>query len=149
MRTLGKILHINQGNETSYATALNYIETVESAMVSRQYQIFREKSRYAELHGEKRPTDYSKNYRFNFHDFVFDESYRNGIIDLYSGICNEEKFNSDESYRRIFKQVYPNDGYENIAKYITYSPSKVFINILDVVQVPHYMEYMKSADMLF
>ena len=37
MRTLGKILHINQGNETSYASALNYIETVESAMVSRQY----------------------------------------------------------------------------------------------------------------
>ena len=155
MRTLGKILHINQGNETSYAAAIGYIDTVESSMSTRQYAIFREKCRVKELAGEKRPDDYSKNYEFNFHNFIFNESYRDGVIDLYGGICNQEKFLNDEDYRNIFLNVYPNvegsleEQYNNISKWITYSPSKVFINVLDVVQVPHYMEYMKSADMLF
>jgi hypothetical protein len=96
------MLHINQGNETSYTKSLNYIDTIESAISSAQYRKYRERSRKEQWNGNKRPNDYSKLYEFNFHKFVFDSYYREGVIDLYDGKCNKEFFERSESYREPF-----------------------------------------------
>ena len=127
-------------------------------MSSRQYILYREYCRKQELAEQKRPDDYSSRYEFNFHDFIFDVAYREGVIDLYNGTCNEELFMIPEnnSYRRIFTQTYINDTnapletqYSAVQDRLKRIPtSKVFFNILDILQVPHYMEYLKSADML-
>lgn len=153
MRRLGQILHINQGNETSYVKALNYIDTVESAISSAQYRKYREHSRKEQLAGNKRPDDYSKLYEFNLHKFIFDSYYKEGIIDLYDGKCNKEFFERSESYREPFLQKsgknIPSDvesQYNAVIKNLY--PSKTFLNILDILQVPHYTEYIRSADML-
>lgn len=156
MRRLGRMLHINQGNETSYSKALNYIEDIESAMADRQYLIYKEKCRELKATGKDRPTDFSSNYKINLHKFLFNENYREGVIDLYGGIINEKLFNNSD-YRIPFEKIWPRDNehgetieayYKRINSYVKISPSKVFINIFDVLQVPHYMEYIKSADML-
>ena len=156
MRRLGRMLHINQGNETSYSKALNYIEDIESAMADRQYLIYREKCRELKATGKDRPDDYSSNYKINLHNFLFNKNYREGVIDLYGGKVNRKLFD-DFSYRAPFEKIWPRDTehgetledyYDRINSNIKISPSKVFINIFDVLQVPHYMEYIKSADML-
>lgn len=156
MRRLGRMLHINQGNETSYSKALNYIEDVESAMADRQYLIYREKCRELKATGKDRPDDYSSNYKINLHDFLFNKNYREGVIDLYGGKVNRKLFD-DSDYRVPFEKIWPRDTkygetledyYKRINSNIKINPSKVFINIFDILQVPHYMEYMKSADML-
>jgi len=147
------MLHINQGNETSYTKSLNYIDTIESAISSAQYRKYRERSRREQWKGNKRPDDYSKLYEFNFHKFVFNSYYIEGVIDLYDGKCNKEFFERSESYREPFlKKLGKNiplnvdEQYNSVIKHLY--PSKTFLNILDILQVPHYMEYIKSADML-
>lgn len=154
MRRLGQLLHINQGNESSYAQALSYIDKVESAISSAQYRNYREYSRRQKLKGIKKPKDYSKQYELNFHKFINNYYYREGCIDLYSGICKKDLFNSQQDYREIFIQALNPTGktleeqYNIISERIKISPSKTFFNILDILNVPHYFQYLRSADIL-
>lgn len=164
-RRLGKVLHINQGNETSYSDAINYIETIESVMESAQYRKYRERCRKEVLKGGKKSdvTNWASEYRINFHKFINNLTYREGCIDLNSGICREDMFKRSASYREIFLQAFSaslnkirqessseetfiEDAYNKIKEII--HPTKTFFNIFDIIQVPHYMKYLQSADML-
>jgi len=93
-------------------------------------------------------------YYFNMHKFIFNPFYREGVIDLYEGTCNKEKFISSPEYREIFLQVYSSQKDKDVESAYNYIndkrlyPTKTFLNILDILQVNHYMSYLKSADML-
>lgn len=151
MRTLGQLLHINQGNETSYIDAIGYIDKVESAMSSAKYRQYREYSRKAKLNGGE-AYDNSGRYNLNFHKFVSNPMYREGCIDLYGGICKYDLFMNSTSYREIFIQARNPQSkdlekqYKEISEKI--KPIKTFFNILDILNVPHYSRYIQSADML-
>lgn len=160
IRRLGQLLHINQGLENSYAKSINYLNIVTSVIADRQYSKFREykrkKVREALEKGESIPfIQQSKtNWNFEFHQFVSDQNYKEAWIDLYEGKCNRERFQNSQIYRDQFAQVYPiirqatsiSDAYSKVMENI--KKSKVFINILDVLQVPHFASYLESADML-
>lgn len=196
LRKQGQLLHINQGLETQYLRAINYIETLTSVVSDRKYANYREaKRRYTletrrnpEYKGNK-PSIPSNKWKFNFHDFVSNESYRNAWIDIYGGTINDSLFLNDDVYRgEILKvsNLAQNKAYQNYAsklqglqdnqkqqKFINeylptlkgairnnilgtllsdiksnLRPSKVFFNILDTMQVPHFFAYLQSADML-
>ena len=160
IRRLGQLLHINQGLENSYAKSINYLNIVTSVIADRQYSKFREykrkKVREALEKGESIPyIQQSKtNWNFEFHQFVSDQNYKEAWIDIYEGKCNRERFQNSQIYRDQFAQVYPivrqatstSDAYSKVMENI--KKSKVFINILDVLQVPHFASYLESADML-
>lgn len=194
LRKQGQLLHINQGLETQYIRAINYIETLTSVVSDRKYANYRELKRRYELairRGEnpEAPSSPSDKWKFNFHDFVSNESYRNAWIDIYGGIINDSFFLNDDIYRNEILKVAnfsQNKAYVNYAnklhgldqlqkeeKFIkeylptlkgairnnilqtllqdvklNLRPSKVFFNILDTMQVPHFFAYLQSADML-
>ena len=160
LRRLGQLLHINQGLENSYSKSINYLETVTSVIADRQYSIERENRRqkYAKdlAKGDKlkyNMADTTK-WKFDFHQFVSDEDYREAWIDIYEGKCNQQKFIDSQTYRNQFAQIFPqirnastiSSAYDVIQRSL--KPSKVFFNILDVLQVPHFAAYLQSADML-
>lgn len=160
LRRLGQLLHINQGLENSYSKSINYLETVTSVISDRQYSVEREKRRqkYAEdlAKGDKLKYDVedTNKWKFNFHQFVSNEDYREAWIDIYEGKCNQQRFTDNQIYRDQFAQIFPqirnastfNSAYDVIQRSL--KPSKVFFNILDVLQVPHFAAYLQSADML-
>ena len=160
LRRLGQLLHINQGLENSYSKSLNYIETVTSVISDRQYSIEREKRRQnikeklAKKETIKNDKIDTNKWKFNFHQFVTDENYREAWIDIYEGKCNEKRFNENEVYREQFIKLFPqvrnatliDTQYKSIISNL--KPSKVFFNILDALQVPHFSAYLQSADML-
>ena len=160
LRRLGQLLHINQGLENSYSKSINYLETVTSVIADRQYSIERENRRYRDQQslakGEKPKyvqIDTEK-WKFDFHQFVTDENYREAWIDIYEGKCNRNRFDNSQTYRNQFLQIFPQirtaqtfDSAYNVIQQ-SLKPSKVFFNILDVLQVPHFAAYLQSADML-
>ena len=160
LRRLGQLLHINQGLENSYSKSINYLETVTSVIADRQYSIERENRRqkYAKdlAEGNKLKYDMSDTtkWKFDFHQFVSDKDYREAWIDIYEGKCNEKRFNDNETYRNQFIKLFPqiknavhiDTQYKSAIANL--KPSKVFFNILDVLQVPHFAAYLQSADML-
>lgn len=158
LRKQGQLLHINQGLESSYARSINYIDTLTSVVSDRQYSIYRENKR-SETRKKLLGQEYKdvqqpeKKWKFDFHKFVFDQDYRNAWIDIYGGIVNQEKFQNSETYRNQFYQILPNiakqdiqSGYWSVVNQL--KSSKVFFNILDTMQVPHFEAYLQSADML-
>ena len=160
LRRLGQLLHINQGLENSYSKSINYLETVTSVISDRQYSIEREKKRQKhqkELMEGKRLSYYkidTNKWKFEFHQFITDENYREAWIDIYEGRCNQKRFAESQTYRNQFAQIYPqirntstiDTAYKSVLANL--KPSKVFFNILDVLQVPHFAAYLQSADML-
>lgn len=158
LRKQGQLLHINQGLESSYARSINYIDTLTSVVSDRQYSIYRENKR-SETRKKLLGQEYKdvqqpeKKWKFDFHKFVFDQDYKDAWIDIYGGIVNQEKFQNSETYRNQFYQILPNiakqdvqSGYWSVINQL--KPSKVFFNILDTMQVPHFEAYLQSADML-
>ena len=160
LRRLGQLLHINKGLENSYSKSINYLETVTSVIADRQYSIERENRRYRDQQsltkGEKLKyvqIDVKK-WKFDFHQFVTDENYREAWIDIYEGKCNQKRFTESKIYRNQFIQIFPqvrnasvlDNQYKSVLANL--KPSKVFFNILDVLQVPHFAAYLQSADML-
>ena len=160
LRKLGQLLHINQGLENSYSKSMNYLETVTSVIADRQYSIERENRRQRikqSLTKEEKP-EYmeidTEKWKFEFHQFVADENYREAWIDIYEGKCNRDRFNNSQIYRNQFLQIFPqirhsqtfNSAYDVIQHSL--KSSKVFFNILDVLQIPHFAAYLQSADML-
>lgn len=158
LRKQGQLLHINQGLESSYARSINYIDTLTSVVSDRQYSMYRENKR-SETRKKLLGQEYKdvqqpeKKWKFDFHKFVFDQDYRDAWIDIYGGIVNREKFQNSETYRNQFYQILPNiakqdvqSGYWSVVNQL--KPSKVFFNILDTMQVPHFEAYLQSADML-
>lgn len=160
LRRLGQLLHINQGLENSYSKSINYIDIVTSVIVDRQYSKYREWKREIirqSLIDGKRPKinqpDTDK-YKFNFHQFVTNKDYREAWIDIYEGKCNEKRFTNSQIYRNQFASIFPQvrntstieTAYRSVISNL--KPSKVFFNILDVLQVPHFEAYLQSADML-
>ena len=160
LRRLGQLLHINQGLENSYSKSINYLDTVTSVIADRQYSMFREQKRKtvqkALANGEK-PKNFSPpddRWKFDFHQFVYDENYKEAWIDIYDGKCNKERFENSQTYRNQFAQVFPqilkatsiDSAYDTVLRNL--KPSRVFFNVLDVLQVPHFNAYLKSADML-
>lgn len=193
LQTQGKLLHINQGLETQYLKAIDYIETITSVVSSRKYANYREAKRIYELNlregiKAKQPSSPSGKWKFNFHKFVTNSSYRNAWIDIYGGLINDQMFLDDDLYRaeilkvvdfsnnNAFKNYYSKATesaeerkYKFISTYLPslkgaiktniissllqdakekLKPSKVFFNILDTMQVPHYFSYLQAADML-
>lgn len=160
LRRLGQLLHINQGLENSYSKSINYLDTVTSVIADRQYSMFREQKRkrvQTALANKTKPENYSQpddRWKFDFHQFVYNENYREAWIDIYDGKCNKERFTNSQTYRNQFAQIIPHirTSQDMEAAYNTVlsnlKPSRVFFNILDVLQVPHFNAYLKSADML-
>ena len=190
LRTQGQLLHINQGLESQYIKSINYIDTISSVVYNRKYSKYRELKRKYILNERnnpgsesQRPSPPSNKWKFDFHNFISNLSYRNAWIDIYGGIINEDMFLSDDVYRgEILKTtgVKNSDSYRNFAKgrdveeefiykYLpslngaikhnvisklleeskqNLTPAKIFFNILDTMQIPHYMSYLESADML-
>ena len=194
LRKQGQLLHINQGLETQYAKSIGYIETLTSVISDRKYSAYRALKRKYELDtraGKKvdAPSYPSAKWKFNFHSFVSNVSYRNAWIDIYGGHINESLFLSDSVYRsqilkvtnlsstqsfKNFSSKYPMlEQWQKEEKFINeYLPSlsgaiknnivtslletakesltssKVFFNILDTMQVPHFLSYLEGADML-
>ena len=160
LRKQGQLLHINQGLETQYSRAINYIETVTSVISDRKYSNYRELKRKTILKNRREGTDNklpqtpSGKWKFNFHNFVMNSSYRNAWIDVYGGLVNDSMFLKDEVYRQEFIELFdlnpkesPEKNLKNVKIKITSSP-KVFFNILDTMQVPHFLSYLEASDML-
>lgn len=159
-RRLGQLLHVNQGLENSYANAINYIDLVTSVIADRQYSLYKEekRQRLAKALSKKEKVKYPQGpdgrWKFDFHQFIYDKDYREAWIDIYDGKCNKEKFTTSQVYKKQFEKLFPQiqhaqdieKAYE--ATLSNLKPSRVFYNILDVLQVPHYANYIKSADML-
>ena len=132
MKTLGQLLHINQGLYTSISESIDLIDRIENVIETRKYAIYKELKRqypdgYPTRDGGKRPirlnqkngiynlngksVNLSKDTKFNLHSFLYDDTYREEYISLY------------DDYKSTF-------------------------NLLDVVSgVPHFFEYLKIADM--
>ena len=160
IRRLGQLLHINQGLENSYIKSINYLETVTSVISDRQYSIKSKKKRkiHKKQLAENKKLSYTQIetniWKFDFHQFINDRNYREAWIDIYEGKCNKEKFQYNQTYRNQFYQIFPqirdastiDSAYDVIQRSL--KPSKVFFNILDVLQVPHFAAYLQSADML-
>lgn len=133
LRKQGQLLHINQGLESQYLKSINYIQNFESCVYDRKYSEYRESKREAEKHGQRKPKSPSDEWKFNFSDFVRNASYREAWIDIYEGKINETLYEQDEIYRNEILKFTNN---KNIV------PSKVFFNVLDTMQVPHYFQYL-------
>lgn len=160
LRRLGQLLHINQGLENSYSKSINYIDTVTSVIADRQYSIQRERRRqeFKKDLAENTVGKYSPIetdvWKFDFHQFIIDEDYREAWIDIYEGVCDKDRFVSSQTYRNQFIQIFPrirdlsnvDTAYQSVMTNL--KPSKVFFNILDVLQIPHFAAYLQSADML-
>ena len=160
LRRLGQLLHINQGLENSYSKSINYIDTVTSVIADRQYSIQRERRRQEfkkdlaeNVVGKYSPIE-TNVWKFDFHQFIIDEDYREAWIDIYEGVCDKDRFISSQTYKNQFIQIFPrirnlsnvDTAYQSVMTNL--KPSKVFFNILDVLQIPHFAAYLQSADML-
>lgn len=150
LRLQGQLLHVNQGLETSYASAMSYISSITGAISTREYSEFRKKKIESQKHGDIVPKFKSVS-DFNFHMFISNKSYRDACIDLYNGTVNLEKLN-DKTYKFALCQIL-NLKQESKPEHIMSAIQnknihKVFFNILDTLQVPHYMSYLESADQL-
>lgn len=161
LRRQGQLLHINQGLETSYAKSINYIDTLTSTIADRRYSMYREEKRQFDrkiLLGQEEeknaPKSPDKRWKFDFHKFIFDKNYREAWIDIYDGKINHDLFINNKTYREQFNRIFdniknlknPEVAYNSVLAKLT--PSKVFFNILDTMQVPHFAAYLQSADML-
>lgn len=131
MKTLGQLLHLNQGLYTSVSDSINLINRIEGVIETRKYALYKELKRkypdgYPTRDGGLRPirlngksgiyslngkqVNLARNTNFNLHSFLYDENYRKECIDLY------------DEYKSTF-------------------------NLLDVISgVPHFFQYLKIAD---
>lgn len=146
LRRLGQLLHINQGLETSYAKAVKYIETVTNAISDRAYSILRTENRKLKKEQKEAKDVNTRQYIFNFHQFATDSSYREACIDVYEGRVNLEKLSKDKNYAITIRELVGNRFNGNTGEIS--DVHKFFYNILDVLQVPHYLQYLQSADQL-
>lgn len=132
LRSLGQFLHVNQGLETQYYKAISYLENFSSAIYNRKYSKYRERKREYELK-ERRLLKRKEN-----------------------GEDVQEQLDELEGNKKQFLKLPPSADKFDVTKFIInkkyreeqidkYNKNKVFFNILDIMQVPHFFSYLESA----
>lgn len=77
MKTLGQILHLNQGLYTSDTDTLKLVDKIENLISDRRYAITEDKSKYREDSSD----------HINLHRFIYEPNYRQAKISKYDAVA--------------------------------------------------------------
>lgn len=133
LKTLGQLLHLNQGLPASVTDRINLLNNIESVISTRLYAKYKEDRR-----NNKKTTLNSE--QFNLHYFLYGETDQNGNELRY--INNTKKLVSEMSNQELGEAI-------TYRQYIInqYEKVKSTFNILDVITVvPHYLKYLEVLD---